>query len=120
MRTKEKDILLALAAAQDQLLWAKDLLRWEGATANEKVKQGTEKTLEVLEGILGTAALDVAVEEAKEAGNFDLCDELHRRMSCDHCPFNDKHGRCWISNVEQNEEGWKDALKRWTSEIGNK
>lgn len=41
-----------------------------------KVQQGTEEALKVLQGILGTAALDVAVEEAKEAGDFDLCDEL--------------------------------------------
>lgn len=115
MRTKEKDILLALVAAHEQLLWAGDLLRWEGAIVNEKVKQETEKTLKMLDGILGTAALDVAVKEAKEAGDFDLCDELRRYMSCDHCPFNDKYGRCWISNVEQNEEGWKDALEQWTS-----
>lgn len=39
MRTKEKNILLAL-----------EQLRWEGATANEKVKQGTK---EALEGTLG-------------------------------------------------------------------
>lgn len=120
MRTKEKDILLALVAAQDQLLWVKDLLRWEGATANEEVKEGTEEALEVLNEILGTAALDVAMEEAKEAGDFDLCDELRRRMSCDHCPFNDKHGRCWIGDVEQNEEGWKEARERWMDEQGRK
>lgn len=45
MRTKKKDILLALVAAHEQLLWAGDLLRWEGATANEEVEQGTEKRL---------------------------------------------------------------------------
>lgn len=117
MRTKEKDILLALAAAQDQLLWTRDLLRWEGTTANEKVKQGTKEALEALEETLGIAALDTVI---KEAGDFDLCNELRRYMSCDHCPFNDKYGRCWISNVEQNEEGWKDALERWTSEVENK
>lgn len=60
MRTKEKNILLALAAAQDQLLWTRDLLHWEGATANEKVKQGTKEALKTLEGTLGIAALDVA------------------------------------------------------------
>lgn len=119
MKQKD-DIFLALVAAHEQLLWAGDLLRWEGATANEEVEQGTEEALEVLEGTLGTAALNVAVEEAKEAGDFDLCDELRRRMSCDHCPFNDKHGRCWISNVEQNEEGWKDARERWMDEQGRK
>lgn len=42
MRTKKKDILLAL-----------EQLRWEGATANEKVKQGTKEALEALEGTFG-------------------------------------------------------------------
>lgn len=120
LRTRKNDILLALVAAHEQLLWARDLLHWEGATANEEVEQGTEEALEALEGTLGTAALDVAVEEAKEAGSFDLCDELRKRMSCDHCPFNDKHGMCWISNVEQNEEGWKEARERWMDEQGRK
>ena len=115
---RKDDILLALVAAHEQLLWAKDLLRWEGTTANKEVERGTEEALKVLKGILGTAALDVAVEEAKEAEDFDLCDELRRYMSCDRCPFNDKHGRCWISNVEQNEEGWKDARERWMDEQG--
>lgn len=117
---RKDDILLALVAAHEQLLWARDLLRWEGATANEEVEQGTEEALKMLEGILGTAALDVAVEEAKEAGNFDLCDELRKRMSCDHCPFNDKYGRCWIDDVEQNEKGWKEARERWMDEQGRK
>lgn len=117
---RKDDILLALVAAHEQLLWAKDLLHWEGATANEEVEQGTEEALEALEGTLGTAALDVAVEEAKERGFCDLCDELRRRMSCDHCPFNDKHGRCWIGDVEQNEEGWKEARERWIDEQGRK
>lgn len=110
--------MLALVAAHEQLLWARDLLRWEGATANEKVKQGTEEALKVLKGILGTAALDVAVEEAKEVEDFDLCDELREYMSCDHCPFNSRDGRCWISDVKQNEEGWKDARERWMDEQG--
>lgn len=113
MRTKEKDILLALVAVHEQLLWAKDLLRWKGATANEKVKQGTEEMLEVLNKILGTAVLDVAVEEAKEVEDFDLCNELRKYMSCNHCPFNSRDGKCWISDVEQNEEDWKDARERW-------
>lgn len=117
---RKDDILLALVAAHEQLLWARNLLSFEGAAANEEVKEGTNEALEVLEGILGTAALDVAVEEAKEAGNFDLCDELRRRMSCDHCPFNDKHGRCWIGDMEQNERGWKEARERWTDEQGRK
>lgn len=120
LRTRKNDILLALVAAHEQLLWTRDLLRWEGATANEEVEQGTKEALEALEGTLGTAALDVAVEEAKEAGNFDLCDELRKRMSCDHCPFNDKHGRCWIGDVEQNEEGWKEARERWMDEQSRK
>lgn len=121
MRTKEKDILLALVAAHEQLLWAKDLLRLEGATANEEVEQGTEEALEVLNEILGTAALDVAVEEASKGGCYNLCEEMLRRMSCDHCPFNDKHGRCWISDVEwQNEEGWKRTRKKWMDEQGRK
>lgn len=115
---RKDDILLALVAAHEQLLWARDLLHWEGATANKEVERGTEEALETFEGILGTAALDVAVEEAKETGNFDLCDELRRRMSCDHCPFNDKHGRCWIGNVEQNEEGWKEVRERWMDKLG--
>lgn len=115
------DILLALVAAHEQLLWARDLLSFEGAAANEEVEEGTNEALEVLEEILGTAALDVAVEEVKEAGNFDLCDELRRRMSCNHCPFNDKHGRCWIGDVErQNEEDWKKAREWWTDEQGRK
>lgn len=120
LRTRKNDILLALVAAHEQLLWARDLLHWEGATVNEEVEQGTEEALEALEGTLGTAALDVAVEEAKENGYCDLCDELRRRMSCDHCPFNDKHGRCWIGDVEQNEEGWKEARERWMDEQGRK
>lgn len=120
LRTRKNDILLALVAAHEQLLWTRDLLRWEGTTANEEVEQGTKKALKVLEGTLGTAALDVAVEEAKERGFCDLCDELRRRMSCDHCPFNDKHGRCWIGDIEQNEEGWKKARERWTDEQGRK
>lgn len=119
-KNTKKDILLALVAAHEQLLWARDLLCLEGATANEEVEQGTEEALEVLEGTLGTAALNIAVEEAKEAGNFDLCNEMRKRMSCDHCPFNDKHGKCWISNVEQNKEGWKDAWERWMDEQGRK
>lgn len=117
---RKDDILLALIAAHEQLLWARDLLHWEGTTANEEVGQGTKEALEALEGTLGTAALDVAVEEAKERGFCDLCDELRRRMSCDHCPFNDKHGRCWIGDIEQNEEGWKEARERWTDEQGRK
>lgn len=117
---RKDDILLALVAAHEQLLWARDLLRWEGATVNEEVEQGTKEALEALEGTFGTAALDVAVEEAKENGYCDLCDELRRRMSCDHCPFNDKHGRCWIGDVEQNEEGWKEARERWMNEQGRK
>lgn len=112
---RKDDILLALVAAHEQLLWARDLLRWEGT--NEEVEEGTN---EALEGILGTAALDVAMEEAKEAGNFDLCDELRKRMSCDHCPFNDKHGRCWIGDVEQDERGWKEAREWWTDEQDRK
>lgn len=114
---RKDDILLALVAAHEQLLWAKDLLRWEGA--NEEVGQGTEEALETLEGILGTAALDVAVEEAKEVEDFDLCDELRKYMSCDHCPFNSRDGKCWISDVEQNEEGWKDARERWMEAKNN-
>ena len=118
---RKDDILLALVAAHEQLLWAKDLLRWEGATANEEVEQGTEEALKVLQGILGTAALDVAVEEAEEVGDFDLCDELRRLTSCDHCPFNDKNGMCWISDVEwQNEEGWKEAREKWLDEQSRK
>lgn len=112
---RKDDILLALVTAHEQLLWARDLLRWEGT--NEEVEEGTN---EALEGILGTAALDVAMEEAKEAGNFDLCDELRKRMSCDHCPFNDKHGRCWIGDVEQDERGWKEAREWWTDEQDRK
>lgn len=116
---RKDDILLALVAAHEQLLWARDLLRWEGT--NEKVEQGTEEALETLEGILGTAALDVAVEEAKERGFCDLCDELRKRMNCDHCPFNGKNGMCWISDVEwQNEEGWKEARERWMDEQDRK
>lgn len=111
---RKDDILLALVAAHEQLLWVKDLLHWEGT--NGEVEEGIKEALEVLEGILGTAALNVAVE----AGNFDLCDELRRRMSCDHCPFNDKHGRCWIGDVEQNEEGWKEAREQWMDEQGRK
>lgn len=84
---RKDDILLALVAAHEQLLWARDLLRWEGATVNEEVEQGTKEALEALEGTLGTAA-----EEAKKNGYCDLCDELRRRMSCDHCPFNGKNG----------------------------
>ena len=118
---RKDDILLALVAAHEQLLWARDLLRWEGATANEEVEQGTKEALEALEGTLGTAALDVAVEEAKEAGDFDLCDELRRLTSCDHCPFNGKNGMCWISDVEwQNEEGWKEAREKWLDEQSRK
>lgn len=121
LRTRKNDILLALVAAHEQLLWARDLLRWEGTAANEKVEEGTKEALEALEGTLGIAALDVAVEEAKEAGNFDLCDELRKRMSCDHCPFNGKNGMCWISDVEwQNEEGWKEAREKWLDEQGRK
>lgn len=118
---RKDDILLALIAAHEQLLWARDLLRWEGATANEEVEQGTKEALEATESTLGTAALDVAVEEAEERGYCDLCDELRRRMSCDHCPFNDKNGMCWISDVEwQNEEGWKDAREKWLDEQSRK
>ena len=118
---RKDDILLALVAAHEQLLWARDLLRWEGATANEEVEQGTKEALEALEGTLGTAALDVAVEEAKEAGDFDLCDELRRLTSCDHCLFNGKNGMCWISDVEwQNEEGWKEAREKWLDEQSRK
>lgn len=121
LRTRKNDILLALVAAHEQLLWAKDLLHWEGATANEEVEQGTEEALEALEGTLGTAALDVAVEEAKERGFCDLCDELRKYMSCDHCPFNGKNGMCWISDIEwQNEEGWKQAREKWMDEQGRK
>lgn len=121
LRMRKKDILLALVAAHEQLLWARDLLRWESAAANEEVERGTEEALEALEGTLGTAALDVAVEEAKERGFCDLCDELRRRMSCDHCPFNGKNGMCWISDVEwQNEEGWKEAREKWLDEQGRK
>ena len=121
LRMRKKDILLALVAAHEQLLWARDLLRWESATANEEVEQGTKEALEALEGTLGTAALDVAVEEAKERGFCDLCNELRRRMSCDHCPFNGKNGMCWISDVEwQNEEGWKEAQEKWMDEQGRK
>lgn len=121
LRTRKNDILLALVAAHEQLLWTRDLLRWEGATANEEVEQETKEALEALEGTLGTAALDVAVEEAKERGFCDLCDELRRRMSCDHCPFNSKNGMCWISDVEwQNEEGWKEARERWMDEQDRK
>lgn len=116
---KEKDILLALVAAHEQLLWAKDLLRWKGATANKGVEEGTEEALEALEGTLGTAILDVAVEEAKEVEDFDLCDELRKYMSCDHCLFNSRDGKCWISDVEQNEEGWKDARERWMEAKNN-
>lgn len=118
---RKDDILLALIAAHEQLLWARDLLRWEDATVSEEVEQGTKEALEALEGTLGTAALDVAVEEAKECGFCDLCDELRRRMSCDHCPFNGKNGMCWISDVEwQNEEGWKEAREKWLDEQGRK
>lgn len=118
---RKDDILLALVAAHEQLLWARDLLRWEGATANKEVEQGTKEALEALEGTLGTAALDVAVEETKERGYCDLCDELRRLTSCDHCPFNGKDGRCWISDVEwQNEEGWKEAREKWMDEQGRK
>lgn len=114
MRTKEKDILLALVAAQDQLLWTRDLLRWEGTTANEKVKQGTKEALEALEGTLGIAALDVAVEEASKGGCYNLCEEMLRRMSCDHCPFNGGDGECWIAGIEQQDkEGWKRTQKKW-------
>ena len=102
---RKDDILLA----HEQLLWVKDLLRWEGTAANEEVKEGTKKALEVLEGTLGTAA-----EEAKESGYCDLCNEMRRLTSCDHCPFNDKQGNCWISNVEQSEEGWKEVRERLT------
>lgn len=118
---RKDDILLALVAAHEQLLWVRDLLRWEGAAASEEVEQGTKEALETLEGALGTAALDVAVEEAKERGFCDLCDELRGRMSCDHCPFNGKDGMCWISNVEwQNEEGWQQAREKWMDEQGRK
>lgn len=118
---RKDDILLALVAAHEQLLWATDLLRWEGTIADRKVEEGTKEALETLEGTLGTAALDVAVEEAKERGFCDLCDELRKYMSCDHCPFNGKNGMCWISDIEwQNEEGWKQAREKWMDEQGRK
>ena len=118
---KKNDILLALIAAHEQLLWARDLLRWEGATANKEVEQGTKEALEALEGTLGTAALDVAVEEAEERGYCDLCDELRRLTNCDHCPFNGKNGMCWISDVErQNEIGWQQAREKWMDEQSRK
>ena len=114
-------MLIALVAAHEQLLWAKDLLSFEGAGADKNVEQDVKEALEALESSLGTAALDVAVEEAKESGYCDLCDELRRRMSCDHCPFNGKDGMCWISDVEwQNEEGWQQAREKWLDEQGRK
>lgn len=118
---RKKDILLALVAAHEQLLWAKDLLSFEGAAANEGIKQDVAETLNTLESALGTAALDVAVEEAEEYGFFDLCDELRRLTSCDHCPFNDKYGRCWISDVErQDKVSWQQAREKWMDEQGRK
>lgn len=59
MRKRKEDILLALVAAHEQLLWTRDLLRWKGTTVNEEIERGTKETLKVLEGILGTAALDM-------------------------------------------------------------
>ena len=117
IRMRKSDVLLALVAAHEQLLWAKDLLSFEGAAANKEVRQDVREALEVLESTLGIAALDVAVEEAKESGYFNLCDELRERMSCDHCPFNDKQGDCWLLDVEQmDEDGWEDAKEKWIDE----
>lgn len=114
---RKNDILLALIAAHEQLLWARDLLRWEGATANEEVEQGTKEALEATESTLGTAA----VEEAEERGYCDLCNELRRFTSCDHCPFNGKNGSCWISDVEQQDKvSWQQAREKWMDEQGRK
>lgn len=118
---KKNDILLALVAAHEQLLWAKDLLSFEEAAANEEVREGVKEALEALEGTLGTAALDVAVEEAEEHGYCDLCDELRRLTSCDHCPFNGKNGSCWIGEMErQDKVSWQQAREKWMDEQGRK
>lgn len=94
MRKQKEDILLALVAAHEQLLWVKDLLRWEEAAANEEVECGATKALEALKSALGTAALDMAVGEASKGGYYNLCEEMLRRMSCDHCPFNSGDRKC--------------------------
>lgn len=127
MRTKEKDILLALVAAQDQLLWTEDLLQteelipWGDLTSDEKIEQGTKEALKALRETLGIVALGVAVEEAEEHGYCDLCDELRRLTSCDHCPFNGKNGSCWISEIErQDEVSWQQAREKWMDEQGRK
>lgn len=118
---RKNDILLALVAAHEQLLWAKDLLSFEEAAANEEVGEGVKEALEGVESTLGTAALDVAVEEAEERGYCDLCDELRRLTSCDHCPFNGKDGSCWIGEMERQDEiGWQQAREKWMDEQGRK
>lgn len=96
MRTKEKDILLALVAAQDQLLWTEDLLQteelipWGDSTSDEKIERGTKEALKALKEALGTVALGV---EASKGGCYNLCEEMLQRMSCDHCPFNSGDGK---------------------------
>lgn len=120
MRTKEKDILLALVAVQDQLLWIEDLLQteelipWGDSTSDEKIERGTKEALKALKEALGTVALGVAVVEASKGGCYNLCEEMLRRMSCDHCPFNSEDGKCWIARIEQQDkEGWKRTQKKW-------
>ena len=118
---RKNNILLALVAAHEQLLWVRDLLRWEDTTANEEVKQGTKEALEAMENTLGTAALDVAAEEAEEHGYCDLCNELRRITSCDHSPYNGKNGSCWIGGMERQDEiGWQQAREKWIDEQGRK
>lgn len=120
--SKRKDnILLALVAAHEQLLWVRDLLFFEEVATNEEVGDGVKETLEAMENTLGTAALDVAAKEAEEHGYCDLCNELRRITSCDHCPFNGKNGSCWIGEMERQDEiGWQQAREKWIDEQGRK
>lgn len=118
---RKDDILLALVAAHEQLLWVRDLLSFEEVATNEEVGDGVKEALEAMENTLGTAALDVAAKEAEEHGYCDLCNELRRLTSCDHCPFNGKNGSCWISEMERQDEiGWQQAREKWMDKQGRK